>query len=103
MYRAILIIRVLINSFVYLFDKRIPLRYKVIPYLALIYCVSPLDLIPELRLLGVGYIDDIFVLTLSFNYFRKKCIKYLDSLDDQDVIDAEFKVIDEDVIDEEEK
>lgn len=41
-------------------DRRVPLRVKALPAIALIYALSPLDFIPD-ALPGIGQIDDLFV------------------------------------------
>lgn len=45
-------------------DGRVPLTLRVLPVLALLYVLSPLDLLPD-RLLGVGQVDDVLVLFLA--------------------------------------
>lgn len=52
-------------------DKRISLYLKLMLTGALIYFLSPLDLIPELINPLIGFTDDIVVLFLAFKYFIK--------------------------------
>jgi uncharacterized membrane protein YkvA (DUF1232 family) len=50
-------------------DKRVPVFTKIIPVLALIYLVSPIDVLPDYRLLGIGHLDDIIVVGVLFLVF----------------------------------
>ncbi len=54
-------------------DARVPLHLKTVLVLALIYVISPIDLIPDLLIPVVGYMDDLFILIAASNYFLKKC------------------------------
>lgn len=47
---------------------RMPLIYKLIPALAVIYIVSPLDLVPDFFPV-VGYLDDLTILLLALKFF----------------------------------
>lgn len=53
-------------------DGRVNLPHKVIPVLALLYLISPVDFVPEL-LLGplapLGVIDDIGIVLLALDFF----------------------------------
>jgi uncharacterized membrane protein YkvA (DUF1232 family) len=44
-------------------DKRTPTRTKVLPWMALLYLISPLDLVPDLIPL-LGQLDDIGIIGL---------------------------------------
>ena len=50
-------------------DKRVPVFTKIIPVLALIYLVSPIDVLPDYRLLGIGHFDDILIVGVLFLVF----------------------------------
>jgi len=50
-------------------DRRVPAWVKLIPVAGLIYLVSPIDLIPDLMLPGLGELDDIAVLILAVKMF----------------------------------
>ncbi|HUT03506.1 MAG TPA: DUF1232 domain-containing protein [bacterium] len=52
-------------------DKRAPILPKLVLLLAIIYFVSPLDLVPDFAIPGLGYIDDLAILILSLRYFNK--------------------------------
>lgn len=49
-------------------DSRVPTWTKLIPPAALIYVISPVDLIPDVAL-GLGQLDDIAVLLLGVKLF----------------------------------
>jgi uncharacterized membrane protein YkvA (DUF1232 family) len=42
---------------------------KLIPLIAILYVISPIDFIPELLLPILGYMDDVAVLFLAFKIF----------------------------------
>jgi uncharacterized membrane protein YkvA (DUF1232 family) len=50
-------------------DRRVPFWTKLIPLFALLYILSPFDLIPEIAFPVVGYLDDITVFFLSLLLF----------------------------------
>lgn len=50
-------------------DGRVPGWAKMVPFAALIYFLSPIDLIPDMALPGLGEIDDIFVILLALKMF----------------------------------
>lgn len=50
-------------------DGRVPGWVKLIPFAGLIYFLSPIDLIPDLMLPGLGEVDDVVVLLLALKMF----------------------------------
>jgi uncharacterized membrane protein YkvA (DUF1232 family) len=50
-------------------DSRVPGWIKLIPAVGLVYLLSPIDLIPDLMLPGLGEVDDIVVLVLALKMF----------------------------------
>ena len=52
-------------------DKKAPILPKVLLVLAVIYFLSPLDLVPDFAIPGLGYIDDLVLLVLALKYFIK--------------------------------
>jgi uncharacterized membrane protein YkvA (DUF1232 family) len=50
-------------------DRRVPGWVKLIPVAGLIYLLSPIDLIPDLMLPGLGEVDDVVLLLLSLKMF----------------------------------
>jgi uncharacterized membrane protein YkvA (DUF1232 family) len=57
-------------------DRRIPLWKKAIPVLALVYVISPLDLIPDV-LIGLGQLDDLGILLGSIQLFKSTIPDYI--------------------------
>lgn len=50
-------------------DRRVPGWVKVIPVAGLIYLLSPIDLLPDVLLPGLGEIDDIALLLIALKLF----------------------------------
>ena len=50
-------------------DQRVPAWVKLIPVAGLIYLLSPIDLIPDMMLPGLGELDDVAVLILAVKLF----------------------------------
>jgi uncharacterized membrane protein YkvA (DUF1232 family) len=55
-----------------LWDGRVPFSTKLVPVLALLYLISPIDLVPD-ALLGVGQVDDLVVLLIGLRMFVSLC------------------------------
>ena len=91
-FRFLNIIRIFRNSIKYLYNPEIPFRYKLIPAIAFFYFIIPIDLLPELRILGIGLIDDFFVVYSLLYWFDSLCKKYIDK---KEYIDTEYKIKDE--------
>jgi Uncharacterized conserved protein len=49
-------------------DRRVPWALKLIPPAALIYILSPIDILPDLGL-GLGQLDDVAIILLSLKLF----------------------------------
>jgi uncharacterized membrane protein YkvA (DUF1232 family) len=49
------------------------MRLKLLVAGVLVYAISPVDPLPDLVIPLVGFIDDLFVLTMGLKYFLKKC------------------------------
>ena len=77
-----------------LLDKRVPATHKLIPAAALAYLVSPLDLLPDIAIPGLGYMDDLLVLLLALKVFNQLADAHLARLsgEDESAIDAEYRV-----------
>jgi uncharacterized membrane protein YkvA (DUF1232 family) len=54
-------------------DGRVPSWTKMIPLVGLVYLLSPIDLIPDLMLPGLGQLDDLAVILLSLKLFIELC------------------------------
>ena len=50
-------------------DGRVPGWVKMVPFAALLYFLSPIDLIPDMALPGLGEIDDLVILLLALKMF----------------------------------
>ncbi len=53
-------------------DSRVPIFPKLIIPAAILYILSPIDLIPDF-ILGLGQIDDVAVFFLSISFFVEMC------------------------------
>ena len=49
-------------------DKRVPLKLKILPLLAIAYLLLPWDFLPDLMPL-IGWIDDVVVVIISLGIF----------------------------------
>ena len=56
-----------------LHDGRVRGWVKLIPVAGLVYLISPIDLIPDLMLPGLGQLDDLAVILLSLKLFVDLC------------------------------
>ncbi len=54
-------------------DRRVSFFTKCIPYLAIVYIISPIDIIKEFMFGPLGYIDDIVVTYYLLKTFVKMC------------------------------
>jgi uncharacterized membrane protein YkvA (DUF1232 family) len=54
-------------------DKRVPSWLKLVPFAGLLYLLSPIDLIPDLMLPGLGQLDDVAVILLTLKLFVELC------------------------------
>ncbi len=50
-------------------DGRVPGWIKLIPFAGVIYLLSPIDLIPDMMLPGLGQLDDLAILLLAVKMF----------------------------------
>jgi uncharacterized membrane protein YkvA (DUF1232 family) len=57
-------------------DARVPFWKKLIPITAVIYVISPLDLIPDI-LIGIGQLDDLGILLGSLRLFKSSIPEYI--------------------------
>lgn len=53
-----------------LFDPLVPFIHKLIPIVALIYLISPIDLIPDV-LIGLGQADDLAIILFALGLFLR--------------------------------
>lgn len=88
-------------------DSRVPTWVKFIPSLAILYVISPIDLVPGLVVPGLGQLDDLAVLLIGLKLFvelsPKGIVQYYRG--DQagnpppepegEVVDASYRVIED--------
>jgi uncharacterized membrane protein YkvA (DUF1232 family) len=87
-------------------DSDVPGWVKFIPPLAILYVISPIDLVPD-PMLGLGQLDDLAVLLLGLKVFVEMCPggvvqRHRDELAgdmppeaEGEVIDASYRVLDD--------
>jgi uncharacterized membrane protein YkvA (DUF1232 family) len=82
-------------------DPRIPIAFKLVPAVTLLYVISPIDLIPDI-IPGLGQLDDIAAILLGMNWFVQLCPpaivaehrRALFGADpNEEVVDAEYRVV----------
>ena len=56
------------NSRNILFSKESSILSKIIFIIAIIYTISPIDFLPDFFIPGIGYLDDVFILLISYYY-----------------------------------
>lgn len=92
-----------------LIDSRVPTLPKLIIPLALLYLLSPVDLVPDL-MLGLGQLDDVGVLALAVALFIEFCPREVveehrravaatanpRDVSDENIIEGSFQVRDDD-------
>ena len=78
-----------------LLDERVPMHLKLIPVAALVYLVSPLDLVPDVFPL-VSQIDDVAVLLLAARLFVRlapaEVVEDLSDGGEGTTVDATYRV-----------
>ena len=67
-------------------DKRVPLYLKVLVYGAILYVISPYDIIPDFLVPFLGYFEDIVIGIL--------CLTSLVKLSPQEVVREHVKAVD---------
>jgi uncharacterized membrane protein YkvA (DUF1232 family) len=87
-------------------DSDVPGWVKFIPPLAILYLISPIDVIAD-PVLGLGQLDDLAVILLGFKLFIELCPsnvvqRHRDELrgsappeSDGEVVDASYRVLDD--------
>lgn len=87
-------------------DRRIPIKYKLLPALGLAYVILPFDIIPDMLPI-LGFLDDIVILVGSIIIFMifgplKKLSDTMKNSDlrenrqkNTDVVEGEYRIIDE--------
>jgi uncharacterized membrane protein YkvA (DUF1232 family) len=55
-----------------LWDERVPMSTKLVPFLAIAYIILPFDLLPD-YFLGMGQVDDLVILLVGLRMFISLC------------------------------
>lgn len=78
-------------------DQRVPSWLKMVPFLALIYVLSPIDLLPDLTIPGISALDDLILILLAFRMLLDwaPMEDQRMSSDREDVIEASYRVLEE--------
>ncbi len=53
-------------------DPRTPFYLKLVVILALVYFIVPFDLFPDFFIPGVGYVDDLILLSWAVRFFLNR-------------------------------
>tara|TARA_B100001123_G_C14907791_1_gene866503 strand:- start:244 stop:603 length:360 start_codon:yes stop_codon:yes gene_type:complete len=80
-------------------DPRVPIKYKILIPGALLYLMSPIDLIRDFIPI-LGYFDDILIILLAIMFFVGKASKKIiansnDNKQKNSVIVNDYKIIDD--------
>lgn len=84
-----------------LWDSRVPIGTKLVPLVAVLYILSPIDFIPD-PILGLGQLDDLGILLLGVRLFtelipKEIVLQHLEAMgyyvDQWRVVDEESPVI----------
>ncbi len=78
-------------------DRRVPIAAKALPVLALGYLIWPVDLIPDIPILG--QLDDLVVLLIALRVFiglaPPELVEELRGARDRSSVDATYRVVDD--------
>ena len=89
-----------------LLDRRIPLKYKLLPALGVAYVILPFDIIPDMFPV-FGVIDDILILTASvilfmiFGPIQKLTTSFKDTnihqkqSDSENIVEGKYRIIEQ--------
>ncbi len=87
-------------------DPDVPLWVKLVPPLAILYIISPIDILPD-PVLGLGQLDDLAVILLGLKVFvelsprgvvqrhREELEKGMSPAPEGEIVDASYRVIDD--------
>ena len=80
-------------------DGRVPLLPKLVPLAAILYILSPIDLLPDV-LVGLGQLDDVALFLIALQIFVMICppeiVRALRQQMTSDVVDGEWRRTDSD-------
>lgn len=71
----------IIKAFRLMLDRRVSISLKMIPALTLLYVISPIDLIPEAFLFGIGFADDIALAMWVVNFFVNRATREIELME----------------------
>jgi uncharacterized membrane protein YkvA (DUF1232 family) len=87
-------------------DPDVPIWVKLVPPLAILYIISPIDIVPD-PVLGLGQLDDLAVILLGLKVFvelsprgvvqrhREELERRMPPAPEGEVVDASYRVIDD--------
>ena len=78
-------------------DYKMDVKSVLIPSLAIIYIISPLDIIPDL-IPVIGALDDLGLLALTIPFIVKEVDKFLAWEEEQKLKNSSTKVIDAEIV-----
>ncbi|WP_322802427.1 DUF1232 domain-containing protein [Thermoflexus sp.] len=78
-------------------DPRTPGWLRLLPLLALMYILSPIDLLPDLMIPGIGSLDDLLLLLLVWRLLLDlaPAEKPRTSSGREEIIEATYRVLEE--------
>jgi uncharacterized membrane protein YkvA (DUF1232 family) len=76
------------------FNSKVPLWAKIVPIIALIYVISPIDIVPDF-IPGLGQIDDLTILLLGLWIFLQLVPKDLlrEQRGETGVVEGDYRVV----------
>lgn len=60
-------------------SKKVPFKFKLIPLVAVLYALSPVDLIPDV-FLGLGQVDDVVLILIALQLFSSLANNFINRL-----------------------
>ncbi len=52
-----------------LLDRRVKFHLKLVLVAAIVYALSPVDILPDFLIPGIGYLDDLVIVYFAMKYF----------------------------------
>lgn len=87
------VLRDLLRAFALWLDPRVPFQLKLIPVVAVLYLLLPVDLIPDL-LVGLGQLDDLAILLLGLRLFVDHAqSRATAERADRDAVEGRYRVV----------
>lgn len=80
-------------------DRRVPIFVKLVPLLAIVYLLWPIDLIPDLPVPILGQLDDLAILLIALRFFvelsPEEVVSELQDGSAKDAISATYRTVDD--------